>query len=203
MSLFKRKQADTGSAEARLQELEAEAAALQSVHAEARAVFEEAALSGDRGAIDEARATVDGAAARERELAAGTRAAERDVARAREELSARERAAHLKLALEHARVRLECAERFDDLARQLGECSAEYAAATLGVDVELGAGGLPSQKISTATHWRLRSALWFNAPDLCIGARLAPLIGGKKRSLAEASAPEIARVDAMEEEPAA
>ena len=69
--------------------------------------------------------------------------------------------------------------------------------------MELAAGGLPSRKLSTATYWRLRSALWFNAPGLCIGARLAPLIGGKKTSLAGASAPEVAQVDTMEEKPAA
>ena len=92
MSLFKRKRADTGSAEARFEELRVEAAALQDVHAEARAAFEEAALTGDRGALDEARSTVDSVAARERELDAGIRASERDVARARDELAARERA---------------------------------------------------------------------------------------------------------------
>ncbi len=203
MALFKRKRADTGSADARLEELRSEAAVEQKVHADARAAFEEAALSGDRAAIDSARSAVDSAAARERELAAGIRAAERDVARAREERVTQERADHQKRAAEHARRRLECAERFDELARQLGECSAEYAAATLAVDVELGTGGLDSRKLSTATHWRLRSALWFSAPDLCIGARIAPLIGGRKTSLTEASAPELARVDALEEEPAA
>ncbi len=203
MGLFRRKKADVGSADARLEDLRSEASTNQEVHAQARAAFEEAALTGDRGAIDDARSAVDSAAARERELAAAIRASERDVTRAREEQTAQERAAHRERAAEHARKRLECAERFDDLARQLGECSAEYEAATLGVDVELGSGGLPSRKLSTATHWRLRSALWHSAPGLCIGARLAPLIGGRKSLLAEASAPEIARVDAMEEEPAA
>ncbi len=199
MALFKRKRADTGSADARLEELRGEAAANQEVHVQARAAFEEAALTGDRGAIDDARSAVDGAAARERELAAGIRAAERDVARAREERASQERADHQKRAAEHARRRLECAERFDELARQLGECSAEYVAATLAVDVVLKSGGLPSQKLSTATYWRLRSALWFNAQELCMHARLAPLLGGGKRSLAEFSAAEVTRVDALEE----
>ena len=203
MALFKRKRADTGSADARLEDLRSEAAATQEVHAQARAAFEEAALTGDRSAIDDARSAVDGAAARERELAAATRASERDVARARDEKSTKDRAAHQKRAAEHARARLAAAERFDDLARQLGECSAEYAAATLGVDVELKSGGLPSRKLSTTTHWRLRSALWFSAPELCTRARLAPLIGGRKTPLAEASAPEVARVDTLGEEPAA
>ncbi len=200
MALFKRKRADTGSAEARLEQLRAEAETGKGARAQAQAAFEEAALTGDRGAIDDARSAVDSAAARERDLAAAIRASERDVARARDELAAQERAAHQSRAAEHARKRLECAERFDDLASQLGECSAEYAAATLGVDVELKSGGLPSLKLSTATHWRLRSALWFSAPDLCTRARLAPLIGGRKTPLAEASAPEVARVDALGEE---
>ncbi|MEE9606309.1 MAG: hypothetical protein V3U03_01115 [Myxococcota bacterium] len=203
MGIFKRKWADTPSAEARQEELRSEAATAQELHAEARAAFEQAALTGDRAAIDEARSAVDSAAARERELAAGIRASERDVARARDEQKAQERAAHRERAAEHARERLKCAERFDDLARQLGNCCAEYAAASLAVDVELGSGGLDSRKLATATHWHLLAPLWFNAPELCTHARLAPLIGGKKQSLAEASAPEAARVDAMEEEPAA
>ena len=200
MGIFKRKRGDTPTAEARLEELRAEAETSQGARAQAQAAFEEAALTGDRAVIDDARSAVDAAAARERELAAAIRASERDVARARDELAAQDRAAHRKRAAEHARRRLECAERFDDLARQLGECSAEYAAATLGVDVELGSGGLDSRKLSTATHWHLRSALWHSAPDLCLRARLAPLIGGRKRSLAEASAPEVVRVDTLGEE---
>ncbi len=200
MGLFRRKRADTGSAEARLAELRAEVTAQEAARSEAEAVFEQAALSGDRGAIDEARSAVDTATARGRELAAATRASERDVARAREERVAQKLAARQRRAAGHARRRLECAERFDDLARQLGECSAGYEAATRGVDAELRAAGLPSRKIATATHWHLRSALWFSAPGLCMGARLAPLIGGRKRSLTEASAPEVARVDALGEE---
>ncbi len=200
MGIFKRKRADTPSAGARLAELRAEAAANQEAHAQARAAFEEAALTGDRAAIDDARSAVDAATTRASELAAATRASERDVARAGEEAATEKRSAHQKRAAGHARARLECAERFDDLARQLGECSAEYAAATLGVDVELKSGGLPSLKLSTATHWRLRSALWFSAPDLCTCARLAPLIGGRKTSLAEVSAPEVARVESLGEE---
>ncbi len=200
MGIFKRKWADTPSAEARQEELRSEAATAQELHAEARAAFEQAALTGDRAAIDDARSAVDGAAARERELAAALRASERDVAQASEEQKAQKRAAHQRQAAEHARERLKCAERFDELARQLGECSAEYAAATLAVDVVLKSGGLPSQKLSTSTYWRLRSALWFNAQELCMHARLAPLLGGGKRSLAEFSAAEVTRVDALGEE---
>ncbi len=143
---------------------------------------------------------MDTTAARELELAAASRASERDVALARDEQTANKRAAHQKVAAMHARKRLECAERFDNLARQLGDCSAEYEAATRGVDVELGTVGLPSRKLSNTTHWLLRSALWHAAPELCLRGRLAPLIGGQIRSLAEASAPEVARVDTLGEE---
>ena len=193
MALFKRKRADTGSADARLEQLRSEAAAQQEVHAEARAAFEEAALTGDRGAVDDARAAVDAAAARERELAAAIRASERDVARARDEHEAQERAAHLERAAEHAQRRLECAERFDDLARQLGECSAEFCEATSGIDAELRSAGVRSA-LSPSTRLRLTSALWAAAPTLSKLIRPQMLIT-RKSPLAESGAYGISSVE--------